>query len=171
MPKNTEQHNEKKQLAEHFVGKQFNDIIVAQYCERSKLQVVPAGYVEDYIYQMSFDERVSKVIPLILNEITKFKHVPDYISDSKRKEFSKVSDDIEIGIARILEDNNIEFRETEVLKALAENIGRMLENTYNRINSEGSNIFMAMAEEKFGKPLTLKSLMEGKRDIEKKLST
>ncbi len=161
----------KRKLAEHFVGKQFNDKVVGEYCNLIKTPVVPAGYVEDYIYQMSFDERIAKVVPLILEKIALFRHIPEYISDEKRKELSKLPDNIEIDIARILEDNGIEFREAEYLKNLAQNIGRMLDNAYNRVNAEGSQVLMAMAEEKFGRPVTLKAMMLEKRNLEKKLST
>ncbi len=161
----------KKQLAEHFAGKTFTDKDVAYYCERNKLGVVPAGYVEDYIYQMDFDKRISTVLPLVLNELAKFRYIPEYISDEKRKELAKGFDDIEIGIARILEENGIEFREVDYIKNLGKNLSALLDNTYNRVSAEGAKVISTIAEEKLGKPLTIKGIMNGKRDIEKKLST
>ncbi len=164
-------YTQKKQLAEHFVGKQINDKAVLEYCNRLKIPVVPSGYVEDYIYQMDFDKRIAKVIPLILEKIALLRYIPEFISEEKRKEMSKVSENIEIDIAHIFEDNDMEFREIDYIKSLSKNIVTMLDNAHARINSEVSKVFSAVAEEKFGTPLTVKAIMSEKRNIEKKLST
>lgn len=161
----------KKQLAEHFAGKQFTDKGVAEYCALIKTPLVPKGFVEDYIYQIDFDKRMSVVIPLVLEKLSLFKHIPEFISNDKQKEMSAVSDEIEIAIARVFEENEVEYREVGVLKSLAQNIAHLLENSSNRINSEGSTVFMEMAKEKLGSPVTIKSIMLEKRSIEKRIST
>lgn len=156
---NSELHdNDKKLLAETFKGKNFNDKVVKSFCERSKIAVTDAGNVQDFIYQLDFDERMEKVVPLVFAELAKFQYQKEYISDEARAKVRKNNSDIAINIAKVVEDNKMLYTETFILKSWVDVVTMILSESERRITNMGAKVLSEMAQEKLGTPLTLASL-------------
>ena len=146
-------------LAQEFKGKVFNDKLVADFCTRNKLEVVDAGSVEDFIYQEEYDERMAKVIPLILAKLSTVKYVGMFETEQKKKEVLDFNDNLSAEIAVILEDNGVEYREIGLLKELYGNIGNIMNSAERRISNMCANTLNEMAMEKLGvKNLTIRDL-------------
>lgn len=166
MPKPLKLHNkDRKVLAEHFAGRVFNDKIVFEFCKRNKIAVTDAGSVEDFIYQANYDKRMKKVIPLILAEISTYKVSGEYDKDEVKKSILNFNNDISERIARVIENNDVLFREMDLLKALAGDISQLLQNAEGLSSRMCANVLAEMAQEKLGDPLTIKSLANERAQI------
>lgn len=164
--KPTELHNnDRKVLAEHFKGTNFNDKLVADFCTRNKIAVTDAGSVEDFIYQMEYDARMETVYPLVMAELATIKYDSEYISDEKRKEISDFNDQISVNIAQILEDNGILYREFGFMEGLANDIAMLMATAQRRISNMSAQVMAEMAQEKLGDPLTIKALADERAQI------
>lgn len=158
-------NNDRKVLAEHFRGKKFNDKTVADFCTRNKIAMTDAGSVEDFIYQVEYDERMLVVYPLVLTEIAKIQFNAEYISDQKLKEISDFNDEISVNIAKILEDNGILYREVGFLESLASDVAKIMATAQRRVNNMSALVMAEMAQEKLGDPLTVKALADERAQI------
>lgn len=162
----TELHNnDRKVLAEHFRGKSFNDKLVADFCTRNKIAIVDAGSVEDFIYQVEYDERMLVVYPLVLAEIAKIQFNADYISDAELKKISDFNDQISVNIAKILEDNGVLYREITFLESLAGDVAKIMATAQRRVSNMSATVLAEMAQEKLGDPLTIKALANERAQI------
>ena len=159
------QNNDRKALAEHFEGKEFNDKLVAEFCINHKLPLTDAGSVEDFIYQKQYDERMNTVVSLVLAEVAKYKYNSEYITDQERKEIMEFNEQITINIAKILEDNGIEYRECGFLNFVAGEVNKLLASSLTRVSNMCATVLAEMAMEKLGDPLTIKHLAKERAQI------
>ncbi len=158
-------NNDRIILAKHFVGKTFNDKLVVDFCKRKKIAVTDAGSVEDFIYAVDYDNRMTILLPLITAELTKLEYAGEYVSDSERKRIGDANDDISKNIAQILEDNGMWYRETNLLQSLAGDIAEIFATAERRINNMGATVLAEIAQEKLGDPLTLKAMAVERANI------
>ncbi len=158
-------NNDRIVLAEHFAGKTFNDKIVVDFCKRNKIAVTDAGSVEDFIYAVDYDKRMTTLLPLILEELSKLEYAGEYVSDQERKRISDANDDISEHIAQLLEDNGMWYRETNLLQSLAGDVAQIFATAERRINNMGATVLAEIAQEKLGDPLTLRALSNERAQI------
>jgi hypothetical protein len=158
-------NNDRKLLAEHFVGKTFNDKIVYDFCTRNKIAVTDAGSVEDFIYQNEYDTRLKTITPLILTELAKFQVSGEYDTPERQKEVLESNDSIAEKIARVLEDNGVLYREIEVLPTIGADLSQILTNAEGLSSRMCANVLAEMGQEKLGNPLTIKALADERAQI------
>lgn len=158
-------NNDRKLLAEHFKGKQFNDKLVFDFCKRNKIAITDAGSVEDFIYQIDYDERVSRTMTAVLQELANIQYAPEYISEQSFKEISDFNDNISANIAQILEDNDIQYREMSLLQSIAQDLAKTLNVAERRVSNMCATVLAELAQEKLGDPLTIKVLAKERSQI------
>lgn len=159
------QNKEIKKLAEHFKGQDFDDTAVAKYCESEKMTVVSAGQVEDALYQIEYDARMTKALPLVLEAIAKMNHVPLFADEEEKKKLMEENDEISLAIAQIVEDNGFEYREIGFLSTISGDVGRVLSDAETRLSNMGASVMAEMAEQHIGNPLTIAGLGNRYREI------
>lgn len=159
-----------KQILEYFEDKQVSNAALKEYCNRQGLDLITESQYEDYIYQKEHDERVTKTLTGIFTELSQFKYIPTFISDSERRKLNENNEDIEWRIAKVLEDNDILYKEIDLLtKNLANAFHAIMENAGRRANNMCAVVLSTLAKEKFGDPLVLKPLADYYRAKAKEL--
>jgi len=156
-----ELHNtDRKLLAEHFKGKQFNDKVVYDFCTRNKIAVTDSGSVEDFIYQYDYDARLKTVTPLVLAELATFQVSGEYDTPEKQKAVLEHNDGIAEKVSRIMEENGVLYREIEVLPTIGADLSQILTNAEGLSSRMCANVMAELAQEKLGNPLTIKALAD-----------
>ena len=173
MSKNTQKALEVLDILQHF---SFHPHVSAkalqQYCERAGHEYLGEGEYQDHLFQYNHDQKSMVIIPLILQALLKYQYVPDYTSDAKKAELRGANQDIEFEIAKLCEDNDLQYREIDILiKNFAEDIGSTISNAGNRMNNMCTVAISNVAQETFGEALFVKDLAQFTRDRAKKLST
>lgn len=159
------QLNNIKVLVQEFRGKQFTDEDVVKFCEKAKIETTSAGNVSDYIYQQEYDERMAKVIPLVLGAVAKMNHIGQYVDELEAKTLAAENDDISTEIAKACEENGIEYREIGFLKELAQDITACLASAESALSNMGARVLSEMAKTHIADPLTVYALATKHREI------
>lgn len=156
-----------KQVVEHFrtVGLPVTQDLLTEYCNRNKFPVLTLGQYLDWAYQYEYDERFTRVFPLVLAELQNLRAQPELASAADREETKKANEAVEVAIAKVLENSDVAFRTlgmsevTLMMRNSAQIIAGALEAAENRANTSASEAIDRIAKEKLGGKLTLKSLI------------
>lgn len=152
-------HEQIKKILEHFKGKTVNNKILKEYCNLNHLDLITESQYEDYVFQQEHDDRATKTLAGIFAELSQFKYIPTFLSESEKKKINEANEDIEWKIAKVLEDNGILYKEIDLLtKNLANAFQAIMENAGRRANNMCAVVLSTLAKDKFGDPLSLKSL-------------
>lgn len=155
---------ELKEIVEFFRGKPVTNDALKAFCDRKKFMPILVGEYEDYLFQYEHDLRLATALPEILALLTKFRIVPELEKESVKKKIIKDNDDLSAEVAGVLENHGIVYREVDLL---TRHIGGALDKIMQLANTRASNMCSAvmvdLAEEKFGKVLTIKAFAEAYR--------
>lgn len=158
------------EIIANFRDKPVNQNLLKSFCERNKYEVITPGQLEEYIGQQEHDERVNSALPFIFAELAKYQHIPEFVSDERRKSIVAANEDIEWKVAKIIEDTNLPYgREIDVVFGnLARAMHGIFNNAGTRMNNMCASALSAIAKEKFGAVITVKQLATYYRESELK---
>lgn len=153
-------------LAHFNYHKAVSNMALRQYCDRMKFDFLSEGQYQDNLFQYNHDRKALVIIPEILEALTEYQYIPDFISDSKRKELDSQNEVIEMKIATLCEDNGLTYREIDVLlKNFGAELQARLNNSANRLNNMCASAISHVAQEQFGDELSIKVLAEYQRKL------
>lgn len=158
---NDETRAQVKEIVEFFMGKPVNNDVLAEFCNRRKFEPMVVSQYEDYLFQYQHDKKVALLVPLIMMEMAKLQIPPELGTVSERNSAFANNNTVEIGIAKLFEDNGVLYHEADTL---AKNVGMMLQGVMtsvnNRVTNMGTATILDIAEKVLGKPLTVKTCAE-----------
>ena len=143
-----------------FKDKPVTQDLLKAFCERSQFEVITLGQYEEFRGQQEHDERVMAMLPDIFEELSAFRHVPEYITDKEKTAIRASNDDIEWKIAKIVEDSGIPYgKEIDVVfRNLANALQGIATNAGTRMNNMCASSLSAIAKQKFGEKITVAQL-------------
>ncbi len=151
-----------RQIVEHFDGKPVTNEVVREYCNLHKLEYISAGAIEDWRFQFASDMRVAKFVPAALKVIQKYVPVPELMGEDDRKKLIDQNDLLSVELCQMMSEHGILYQEIDLV---CKNIGNVLQSIFNdaavRANNMASVMLANAAEDKYGRPLTVKALVEG----------
>ena len=173
MSKNSQRALEILDILQHF---KFHPHVSAkalqQYCERSGHEFLGEGEYQDHLFQYNHDQKSMRIIPLILQAMTKYQYIPDYTSEARKAELKKANEEIEFAIIELCSANDLQYREIDILiKNFAEDIGSTINNAGTRMNNMCARVVATVAQDTFGESMFIKDLSKFHDDRAKGLST
>ena len=159
-----------KNILARFRGKPVTNNILAEYCNLNKFDLVVESQYEDYLFQQEHDERAQRALAGIFAELSHFRYVPTFISDTEKRALNEANEDIEWKIAKVLEDNGVLYKEIDLLtKNLGGALQAVIENAGRRANNMCAVVLSTLAKEKLGDPLSLTTISAYYREKAKEL--
>jgi len=135
--------------------------VLESYCNRKHYEPITAGDYEDHLYQYQHDERTRVLIPVILEVLQKYEYAGDYISDEEHKRIKAHNDALEVEIAKLCSENGIQYREIDIITGnFGEELSATIKNAGTRMSNMCSVVISTIAQDQFGKELTVKDMEE-----------
>lgn len=153
-------------LVEHFYGKPVTQDVIVEYCNLNHIEAVPLTTYEDFKFQYEHDKRMENLVPAILNAILAYKPLPELIDEAARNTIIKNNEQISMEVCRLMEEYGVLYQEVDIVcEGLKGVVSSILTDASQRASNAGARVLMNLAIEKFGTPLTLKTLGEAERKI------
>ena len=150
-----------KAILEHFKGKPVNNNVLKEYCNLKHFDVIVGSQYDDAVFQQGHDERLAEVLPFIFAELSQYRDIPTYGSDSDRKNIKEANEDIEWKIAKVLEDHGVLKMEVKIITGgLGDIFKNIMDNAGTRATNMADTVLNTIAKEKFGDPVALRPLGE-----------
>lgn len=131
--------------------------VLNEYCNLHKIEPVMVGDFSDYKYQVEHDERMSKMYPLVLAEISKIRWIPEFAPVSVRKAAKEGNDMVRINIVKLFEEHEIPYR---LVDTLGQEMGREVGQTITMAGTTAFNkaleVMLLVAQKEFGGEFNMK---------------
>lgn len=143
-----------------FKDKPVNGDVLREFCARRTYELLTPNQYEECRAQQEHDDRVTASLTPIFAELSKFRHIAEFISAKEHKAIVESNEDIEWKIAKIVEDTGLPYgREVDVVfRNLASAFHGIITNAGTRMNNMCANALSAIAKEKFGDVITVQQL-------------
>lgn len=140
-----------KEAVAMFRDKPVTQDALNEFCTRRKIEPMTLGTLDDHIYQVKHDERMSGLYPRILAEIAKIKYYPEYSSKADINRKITELDAIEDAIVAILVEEEIPYRMiSSTMNELSGYVTKMLDNSKSRISNLCVGVMLKVTEKHFG---------------------
>lgn len=151
---------------EHYKGVPVTQDALTEYCNLNHIGVISVGVYSDILYQYNHDKRMDSLVPKIMQILTAYKSIPELLDQADRKKLSDANEQLSVDICKLMEDEGILYEEIDLVTAnLGSYLKAILDDAGKRANNMASTMLFHTATEKFGKPMTLKSLGEAFRGV------
>jgi hypothetical protein len=134
-----------------FRGKPVTQDALNEFCNRRHIEPMTLGTLDDHIYQVKHDDRMTTIYPLVLAEIAKIKYYPEYSSKADIDRKIKELDEIEDKIVEILIENELPYRLINTaIKEIDDITNKMLNNSKTRLSNLCVGVMLKVTEKHFG---------------------
>ena len=146
------------EVVETFRGKPVTQEALNEFCSRRNIEPMTLGTLDDHIYQVKHDERMAKIYPLVLAEISKMKYYGEYMSESDVKKKVEELDAIEDAIVAILTEQELPYRLIDTaMREMTGYIEKIFQNSKTRVSNLCVGVMLKVTEKHFGnKEFTVK---------------
>lgn len=151
-------------IVQHFAGKPVNNDVLMEFCNLHGFKAIGTDTYEDYKFAYEHDQRINLILPDILKVLSKIQNPPELASEQERTKVIDANEALEEEMAYLCEKHGILYQEVDILLGgLGSVIKRCVDGANTRVNNAASLSLLKMAEERFGRPISVRTLGEYSR--------
>jgi len=164
-----QRREEIRMIVDRFRNLPYSDNLMKAYCNLKKIKPITENELSDYTYQVGHDEKMSILLPGMVNLLMKVRYVPMFAATEERKGIEKANGKIHTEICELIEEQAIPFL---MLDKVGGNIARILDDFIvqagNAIyNKAMYQVILPVMREKFGADFNSKHSKQYAIDKEK----
>ena len=165
-----ERKAEVRKIVAHFRGIKMpiTNEVITEWCNKNGIkEPISKGQLSDYIYQMENDEKMSKMLPVILQLfLDHMTYVGEFASEKEEAARREKMVDLKIKLVQLLEENDVPYHWAQKLyEEFGSQIKQTLDSAGTVATNKATEVMLHIAREKFDGEINMGHVAQYAREV------
>lgn len=140
-----------KKIVERFRGEPLTENVLIEFCNINKIDPIPLGEFEDFLFQYETDIKMVALLKEILAALQGVEYEPMFSTSAEQKRIQEKNEEVRIEVAKIIEKHAVAYIMLDKLgHTLGSIIGNVVESAGTTIWNKANMVLKHIAEAHFG---------------------